>query len=78
MEIESESAISFLDALTVRKGTTLVTKVYRKPTHTSRYLSFKCYHPSHVKRGLMWSLHNRTSTKCQERQDLFNEIKPEM
>jgi hypothetical protein len=33
MEIESDSAIAFLDVLVVREETTLATKVYRKPTH---------------------------------------------
>jgi hypothetical protein len=53
---------------------TLATKVYRKLTHTGRYLSFKSNHPSHVKRGLIRSLHNRTSTICHKQQDLVNEI----
>jgi hypothetical protein len=74
MKIESESAITFLDVLVIRKGTTLATKVYRKPTHTGRYLKFRSNHPPHVKRGLTQSLHNRASTICQERQDLLNEI----
>jgi hypothetical protein len=36
MEIDSDSAIPFLDVLVIRKETTLATKVYRKPTHTGR------------------------------------------
>jgi hypothetical protein len=74
MEIESDSAILFLDVLVIRKGTTLATKVYRKPTHTGRYLNFRSNHLPHVKRGLIQSLHNRASTICQERHDLLNEI----
>jgi hypothetical protein len=34
MEIESDSAIAFLHVLVVREETILITKVYRKPTHT--------------------------------------------
>jgi hypothetical protein len=52
----------------------MATEVYRKPTHTGRYLTFKSNHPPHVKRGLIQSLHNSTSTIRQEQQDLFNEI----
>jgi hypothetical protein len=73
MEIESEGVIPFLDVLVIRKGTTLATRVYRKPTHTGRYLSFNSNHPYHVKRGLVQGLHNRVPTVCQE-QDLFDEI----
>jgi hypothetical protein len=74
MEIESDSAIAFLDVLVLRKEMSLATKVYRKPTHTGQYLNFNSNHPPHVKRGLIQSLHNRASTIRQERQDLFNEI----
>jgi hypothetical protein len=73
-EIESDSAIPFLDVLVIRNGTTLATKVYRKPTNTGRYLNFKSNYPPHVKRYLIQNLHNRDSTICQERQELFNEI----
>jgi hypothetical protein len=52
----------------------LATKVYSKPTHTGRYFNFKYNHPLHVKRSLIQGLHNRASTICQERQDLFNGI----
>jgi hypothetical protein len=58
MEIESDSAIAFLDVV-FREETTLATKVYRKPTHIVRYLKFKSNHPPHVKRGLFQSLHNK-------------------
>jgi hypothetical protein len=49
MEIESDSAIAFLDVLVIRKETTLATEVYRKPTHTGRHLNFNSNHPPHVK-----------------------------
>jgi hypothetical protein len=74
MEIESDSAIAFLDVQDIRRETTLATKVYRKPTPTGRYLNFSSKHPPHVKRRLIQSLHSRASTICQERQDLVKEI----
>jgi hypothetical protein len=74
METESNNAISFLDVLVLRKEPTLVTQVYRKPSHTARYLNFKSNHLPHMKRGLIQSLHNRVSTICQERQYLAKEI----
>jgi hypothetical protein len=73
-EIESDSAIPFVDVLISSRKMTLATKVYLKPTHTDQYLNFKCNHLLHVKRGLIQSLYNRASTICQEQQDLFNEI----
>jgi hypothetical protein len=74
MEIESDSAIPFLDVLDIREEVILATKVYRNPTHTGRYLNFNSNHPRHMKRGLIRSVHNRASTICQERQDLVQEI----
>jgi hypothetical protein len=53
METESNNAIFFLDVLVIRKDTTLITQVYRKSTHTGRYLNFKSNQPPHVKRGLI-------------------------
>jgi hypothetical protein len=49
------------DILVIRKVMALATEVYRKPTHTSRYLQFKSNHFPHVKRGIVQSLHNRAS-----------------
>jgi hypothetical protein len=66
--------IPFLDVLIIRKETTLATKVYRNLTYTGQYLNLKYIHPPHAKKGLIQSLHNRASTACQERQNLFNEI----
>jgi hypothetical protein len=34
MEIESYSALAFLDVLVIREEMTLATKAYRKPIHT--------------------------------------------
>jgi hypothetical protein len=74
MEIKSDNAVSFLDVLVIREGTALVTQVYRKPTHTGRYLNFKSNHPPYVKRGLIKSLYDRAATICQGRQDLVKEV----
>jgi hypothetical protein len=52
----------------------LTTTVYKKPSHTGRYLNFDSNHPPHVKKGLIQSLHTRAITICQDRQDLCNEI----
>jgi hypothetical protein len=72
METERDNVISFLDVLVIREGTTLVTQVYKKPTHTGQYLNFKSIHPPHVKRGLIKSLsrhHMPRSTKFGQRSE---------
>jgi hypothetical protein len=51
----------------------LATKAHRKLNHTGRYLNFNTNYLPHVKRSLIQSLHNTTSTIYQE-QDLFNEL----
>jgi hypothetical protein len=74
MEMVSDGEIPFLGGLVIRKEMTMATKVYRKPTHTGRYLSFKANHPPHVKIGLIQSIHTQAFTICQELQDPVNEI----
>ena len=45
-ELESEGTLSFLDVAVIRKTDgTPSTDIYRKPTHTGRYLSFSSHHP---------------------------------
>ena len=50
-ELEEGGSIPFLDTRKV-DGKLDVT-VYRKPTHTDRYLHFSSHHPTHVKKGLV-------------------------
>ena len=44
IEHETDGQIAFLDALISRNSGTITTSVYRKPTHTDRYLDFKSHH----------------------------------
>jgi hypothetical protein len=74
VETEPDGTIPFLDNLVIRKGLALTTKVYRKSTHTGRYLHFDSNHPPHVKRGIVQCLQSTASTTCQEQEDILNEI----
>ena len=44
LETENNGQISFLDILITRKNGTITIGVYRKPTHTDRYLDFNSHH----------------------------------
>jgi hypothetical protein len=59
MEIESDSAIPFLDILVITKETSLTTKVYRKHVNTGGHLKFDSNHPPNAKRGLIQRRHKR-------------------
>ncbi len=60
VEVERDGRLPFLDTLLQRRNDgSLDVTVYRKPTHTDRYLDFKSHHPSHVKRGLVRCLYDR-------------------
>ena len=46
VERESDAQLAFLDVLVIwNPDRTLVTNVYRKPTHTDRYFNFQSHHP---------------------------------
>jgi hypothetical protein len=75
MEVETNNTFPFSDVLFAKRVSNLSTKVYRKPTHTGRYLNFKSDHLQHVKRGVVYSLVNRAKVICQEQKDFNREIK---
>ena len=59
MEKESRN-LPFLDTLLERReDRRLDISVYRKPTHTDRYLQYSSHHPTHVRRGVASCLFHR-------------------
>ena len=44
IELENNGQIAFLDTLVSRRNGVVVIDVYRKPTHTDRYLDFSSHH----------------------------------
>ena len=60
VERESKSQLAFLDVLITRNpDRTLATNVYRKPTHTDRYLDFQSHHPVSHKIAVVRTLNHR-------------------
>ena len=74
MELEEDGSIPFLDTRVTRKveGKLDIT-VYRKPTHTDRYLHFSSHHPTHVKKGLVRCLYDRARSIMKETTNLKTE-----
>ena len=63
MEIEENNQIPFLDVLVRRKGDgTLGHQIYRKPTHTDRYLHAISHHHPSQKNSVISSLIHRALT----------------
>jgi len=67
VEKESDNVINFLD-IQLRKSDsgTLGFNVFKKPTHTDKYLSFSSYHPVSHKRSVISSLLNRVENICDD------------
>ena len=74
MEVEEGGSLPFLDTRVTRKedGKLDIT-VYRKQTHTDRYLHFRSHHPTHVKRGTVRCLYNCARCIAQQGQNLKEE-----
>ena len=63
MELEKDGSLPFLDTLlTRREDGSIDIEVYRKTTHTDRYLQYTSHHHLHVKRGVATCLFNRART----------------
>ena len=64
MEEEVEQRIPFLDVLVKRSEQSLSTEVFRKPTHTNRYLHFRSHHHPRVLSGIVTCLKKRALDIC--------------
>ena len=64
IEEENNNQIAFLDTLVTRKDNTVIVEVYRKPTHTDRYLDFYSHHDKrHKISALLYRATNLPNTK---------------
>ena len=63
VEEESSGSIPFLDVLLRHElDGSVSTSVYRKATHTDRYLDFESHHPLSHKKSVISTLHSRAET----------------
>ena len=69
-----EGGIPFLDTFPKPQGENIVVAVYRKPTHTDRYLDFNSSHPVLAKRAVVRALMDRAENVCSDPEILTKEI----
>ena len=74
MESESNGKIAFLDTeIHHHEDGSLSTTVYRKKTHTDKYLSFDSHHPMAYKNAVAGTLFNRANKICSFHPDRVKE-----
>ncbi len=74
-EIESNiGEMTFLDIYIFRKNGKLETKVYRKPTHSNRYLNFHSYHSIENKKSVIRTLAHRAHTHNSSSNNFHDEL----
>ena len=74
VEVENDGKLPFLDVNVYRESDgSLNTSVYRKPTHTDRYLDFASHHPFSHKRAVVRTLCSRASTHSSSQRDQIKE-----
>lgn len=74
VELENNNEIAFLDTLIKKSTNGYKTMVYRKPTHTNKYLNFYSNHDLNVKKGVIKSLYDRAKIICSNNNDFDKEI----
>ena len=52
----------------------LITKVYRKPTHTQQYINWLSNHPKNMLLGVLKGLIHRAHVLCDLKEDLLEEL----
>ena len=74
MELEKESFLPFLDVGITKSEGKLITKVYRKPTHTQQYINWASNHPKNMLLGVLKGLIHRAHILCDMKEDLLEEL----
>ena len=64
IELPGTDGLPFLDTLTKPPPNSIESTVYRKPTHTDRYLDYNCNHPISAKLSIIHTLIHRAKQVC--------------
>ncbi|KFD47228.1 hypothetical protein M513_11935 [Trichuris suis] len=65
IEKEVGGKLTFLDSLVIWGSDCYKTTVYRKPTHSDRYLHFSSHHPQAVMRAVVHGMTRRAVALCE-------------
>jgi hypothetical protein len=74
MELEENNTLAFTDILITRKDDKLITKVYRKATHTNKYINWRSCNTKEILIGTMKTLIFRAHKLCDLPEDLQEEL----
>ena len=74
LELEKEGFLPFLDVGLMKTGGKLVTRIYRKPTHTQQYINWNSNHPKNMLLGVLKGLIHRAHVICDLQEDLLHEL----
>ena len=74
IEREKNGILAFLDISIQRRPDKLITKVYRKETHTQRYIHWRSNHSKNCKLGVLKGLIHRAHLLCDLKEDLLSEL----
>ena len=74
LEQEEDGKIPFLSTQLRKEDGSLDVSVYRKPTHTERYLHFKSHHPTDMKGGVVKCFHNTARGTTSTQDNLLKEV----
>ena len=74
IEREKNGIVPFLDISTQRRSDKLVTKAYRKETHTQRYIHWCSTHSKNCKLGGLKGLIHQAHLLCDLKEDLLSEL----
>ena len=74
IELPETDGLPFLDTLTKPTPNSIESTVYRKPTHTDRYLDYKSNHPISAKLSVIHSLIHRAKQLCSTPESLAKEM----